>query len=126
MSRQSAPADPLADLRQSDEGNVTTQQPAGAPSATPEAPTAADAATDPQEPASEPEQIATDAAWHQEAASSIVDRWHADDVARLQMHGGGTCGCRYAAAMALVLLYGPPVPTVEAEPEDAPPAGDQS
>lgn len=101
MSRPRTEPDPLADLRQED---APTGLPGQAPTAPPEQP-----AAPPVEPDADAAEPVHDTAWHQEAATAIVERWHGDMVTRAQMHGGGTCGCRYAANLALVLLYGPPV-----------------
>lgn len=103
---QNRPPDPLAEFRQDD-------APAGIPTAAPE-----------PEPTPEPvlEAItgdveALDLLWHQDAAARIVKRWHDDRDTAAQMHGGGTCGCRYLASIALVEALGQPA---EAQPVPEP------
>lgn len=107
MTRRSpGVVDPLADLRQDDTATGITT-----------APPEPDPADDEPQAAIVDGVLALDALWHQDAASRIVARWHADSTARTQMHGGGTCGCRYLAAQALLEAVGLPV---EAEPETEP------
>lgn len=87
------PADPLADLRESD---------------TPGPPT-------PPAENLEPEAVPLHTqAWHDRAEAETVAAWHADTTAPGFLHRGGVCGCRYLARTALRATLGPPV----AEPED--------
>lgn len=112
MSRAQQTPDPLADLREPEPAQGLTT----APQTPPEPQDPPEAENGPQEPV-------RDVLWHGVAVVQIVERWHNDPVARAQMHGGGTCGCRYAAALALVTVHGAPV-AVPAEPEGEPAGGD--
>jgi hypothetical protein len=98
-------ADPLADLRPSDDS------PAGQ---TPQTEDAAVQAIRPTAPQS----------FHDEARAEIVAAFHGDTVATGMLHKGGTCGCRYLATLALRTAPGAPQePEVEQE-EQGEPDGD--
>lgn len=95
------PADPLADLREPETAAL---------------PTAAVPVNDP--PADEPavlEAQPLDLLWHNDAATKIVTRWHADLDLRAMLHGGGACGCRYLATVALLEAVGAPTETITPE-----------
>lgn len=99
------PADPLADLRPSDD--------------TPNIPPVTDVQPNETE---EPFVLdALDAAWHEDAQTRIVAAWHHDTTAQGFAHKGGACGCRYLARKALIAAIGEPVQVsdddVEAEPD---------
>ena len=105
---QNRPPDPLAEFRQDDAT-------AGIPTAAPE-----------PEPTPEVEPVLDvlvgeplDLLWHQDAAVRIVTRWHDDPDTRIQVHAGGTCGCRYLATIALVEAVGQPAEsTPTPEPQE--------
>lgn len=95
---QTPPADPLADLRLNDDL---------AAGHTPETEDAVQALR-PTAPQS----------FHDEARAEIVAAYHADTVATGMLHKGGTCGCRYLAALALRTALGAPQePEVQDDPD---------
>jgi len=87
---RTAPIDPLADLRAAD---TDPGLPPADDDPTPNAPL---------------DVAATTPAWHQDAQTAIVTRWHTDPTASSYAHAGGTCGCRYLARLALVEAVGAP------------------
>lgn len=98
-------ADPLADLRPSED---TT--PPGLPPEDMEA-VQAIRPTAPQ-------------SFHDEARAEIVAAFHGDTVATGMLHKGGTCGCRYLATLALRTALGAPQePEVDLE-DGGDPSGD--
>jgi hypothetical protein len=99
-----APApDPLADLRAPETDPGLTAEPA--PEIVKVRPTAG-------------------ADFHAEARAEIVAAFHTDTVATGMLHKGGTCGCRYLAALALRTALGAPQEPDEPEGEDEDAEGD--
>jgi len=93
---QNRPPDPLAEFRQDEPAaGITTAAPVPA--------------NDEPEPVDVLAGVPLDLLWHQDAASRIVRRWHDDRDTLAQMHGGGSCGCRYLATVALLEALGQPV-----------------
>lgn len=103
-ARTAAPPDPLADLR-------------------PPEPTSPAALTPPPIQDAEPadgaeatlEVAAFDQAWHEDAITQVVKRWHADRTAERRLHKGGSCGCAYLARLALLEAVGVAQPDAEQE-----------
>lgn len=51
-----------------------------------------------------------DQAWHDDAATRVVNRWHVDITATRTLHKGGGCSCRYLAVTALAEAVGVVLP----------------
>lgn len=54
--------------------------------------------------------VLMDQAWHDDAVRTTVAAWHADPVAQKFAHRGGTCSCRYLAALCLKVSVGVALP----------------
>lgn len=89
------PHDPLADLREPAPAVGTLPVVAEPDPAEPE-----------QEQAAETTPGRYDTLWHDDATARVVERWHGDQTAVAHLHGGGNCGCRYIASMALLEAVG--------------------
>jgi hypothetical protein len=102
--RPTEPADPLADLRPGDDAPALpeTEELAEAVKVRP---------TAGQE-------------FHDEARAEIVAAFHKDTVATGMLHKGGTCGCRYLAALCLQIVLG--APQEPAQDEDDPDDEDEA
>lgn len=97
MAKPTAPADPLADLRQSETApaGVTLS---GTPDPEPEA-----------EPTVQLNDGPHDQLWHDMAVATQVRAWHDDETTASYLHHGGTCGCRYVATVGIKAVHGEPV-----------------
>lgn len=108
MPKPTAPADPLADLR---------QQPADAAGVTLTQPTPPDETPEPERL----ELLPLDQLWHDAAINHTVAAWHNDETATGMIHRPAAgCSCRYLARMAVQAIHGAPVePTDDDEQQES-------